>query len=231
MVLAPQTSDRPKLLLKPGRWTIGSAATCSYRVVGAGVQPRHALILCGGQSVVLKTWDAKTWCNGLPVRGEVKLHGGDTVVIGSVEFQVESAGITEVLEQLPDARLQTSTVYRDEPPALDQPQGTAFADELAELESLRSRVNELEQIADEATQQTEQSRQDEQLARAELTQQSNDWLSQQSVWNDERSSWESERAAMSAAQQRLSLEIEQQHAEATANAARWQAEREQQQAE
>ena len=29
MVLSPLTTSLPKLLLKPGRWTVGSAATCS----------------------------------------------------------------------------------------------------------------------------------------------------------------------------------------------------------
>lgn len=90
MVLAPRTSSLPKLLLKPGRWTVGSAATCSYRIVGDGVQPRHALVLCGGQTTVLKAWDARTFHNGQPVVGEVRLQPGDRVTFGSVEFSIES---------------------------------------------------------------------------------------------------------------------------------------------
>ena len=63
MVLSPHTNSLPKLSLKPGRWTVGSAATCSYQIAGEGVQPRHALLLCGGQRTLLKAWDARTWLN------------------------------------------------------------------------------------------------------------------------------------------------------------------------
>ncbi len=97
MVLAPRTSSLPKLMLKPGRWTVGSAATCSYRIAGDGVRPRHALVLCGGQASVLKAWDSKTWHNGHPVRGEVRLHPGDIVTIGSVEFSVQSPDSSDEL--------------------------------------------------------------------------------------------------------------------------------------
>jgi hypothetical protein len=90
MFLAPRKSSLPKLLLKPGRWTVGSAATCSYRIAGDGVRPRHALVMCGGQSIVLKAWDSHTWHNGQPVQGEVRLHSGDLITIGSVEFSIES---------------------------------------------------------------------------------------------------------------------------------------------
>lgn len=103
MVLAPQTSLLSKLLLKPGRWTVGSAATCSYRIVAEGVRPRHALLLCGSQTTLLKAWDANTWHNGQPVHGEVRLQPGDRVTVGSVEFSVEPAGPFEVLAQLPNA--------------------------------------------------------------------------------------------------------------------------------
>lgn len=89
MVLAPHTDLLPKLELKPGRWTVGSAPTCSYRISGSDVQPRHALLLCGRQSVVLRAWDAHTWHNGQPVQGEVRLQPGDRLKVGSVEFSIE----------------------------------------------------------------------------------------------------------------------------------------------
>lgn len=106
MVLTPRTLTLPKLLLKPGRWTVGSAATCSYRVVGIDVQPRHALILCGGLSVILKPWDARTWCNGQPVRGEIRLQPGDQLKIGSVEFQIEPTTTDAPFEQRPELTLK-----------------------------------------------------------------------------------------------------------------------------
>ena len=95
MVLAPRSSSLPKLQLKPGRWTVGSATTCSYRITAEGVRPRHALVMCGGQTVVLKAWDSHTWHNGEPVQGEVRLHSGDRVTIGSVEFSIESSEATD----------------------------------------------------------------------------------------------------------------------------------------
>ena len=98
MVLGPQSTDLPKLQLKPGRWTVGSAATCSYRVVGAGIQPRHALLLCAGNTIVLKSWDPRTWVNGEQVRGEIKLSGGDRITFGSVDFEIKSSETTSSLE-------------------------------------------------------------------------------------------------------------------------------------
>lgn len=103
MVLAPCSSSLPKLLLKPGRWTVGSAATCSYRIAADGVRPRHALVLCGGQTTVLKAWDSRTWHNGQPVRGEVRLQPGDHVTLGSVEFSIElEDDVIDVAAMLPD---------------------------------------------------------------------------------------------------------------------------------
>ncbi len=110
MVLAPCSSLLPKLRLKPGRWTVGSAATCSYRITAAGVRPRHALVLCGGQATVLKAWDSHTWHNGQPVSGEVRLQPGDRVTLGSVEFSVESEEVAidlaAMLPDLPQANFQ-----------------------------------------------------------------------------------------------------------------------------
>lgn len=102
MVLAPCSSSLPKLLLKPGRWTVGSAATCSYRIAADGVRPRHALVLCGGQTTVLKAWDSHTWHNGQPVRGEVRLQPGDHVTFGSVEFSIEADDVVDVAAMPPD---------------------------------------------------------------------------------------------------------------------------------
>ena len=59
--------------------------------MAAGVQSRHALIICGPRSIILKAWDARTWCNGLPVVGEITLNAGDRLRLGSAEFQVDAA--------------------------------------------------------------------------------------------------------------------------------------------
>ena len=130
MVLAPRTSTLPKLLLKPGRWTVGSAATCSYQVAAVGVRPRHALLLCGQQSTVLKAWDAHTWHNDQPVNGEVRLQLGDRLTIGSVEFSIESPATFDVVGQLPDV-----------PPAIAV--HAEVPTDLTDLERLRSQIHEL----------------------------------------------------------------------------------------
>ncbi|MFM9962435.1 MAG: FHA domain-containing protein [Planctomycetaceae bacterium] len=136
MVLSPVTSSLPKLLLKPGRWTVGSAATCSYRIVAEGVQPRHALLLCGSQHTVLKAWDANTRLNGQLVRGEVRLHPGDRVGVGSVQFIVEPADPFDVLDQLPDAPREV----------MARPQATIttpLESDGFDLERLRGQIQEL----------------------------------------------------------------------------------------
>lgn len=144
MVLTNQSSHLSKLLLKPGRWTVGSAATCSHRFVGVGVQPRHALILCGGQSTVLKTWDARTWCNGQPVQGEVKLKHGDTVVIGSIELEVELVGVTDSNEQLPEAQPDLPSLQRgDFSPTVVNPAPEITAADDWEMLRLKDQIQEL----------------------------------------------------------------------------------------
>ena len=141
MVLAPQTSSLPKLMLKPGRWTVGSAATCSYRIIGDGVCPRHALVLCGRQSAVLKAWDSRTWHNGEQVRGEVRLQQGDRVTLGSVEFSVEPEDMLEAETLSPEVRHETSTRSAEINSAVSH---SAKPDpEGWDLERLRDQIQEL----------------------------------------------------------------------------------------
>lgn len=130
MVLAPRSSTLPKLQLKPGRWTVGSAATCSYRIAAEGVRPRHALLLCGQQATVLKAWDSHTWHNDQPVLGEVRLQPGDRVTIGSVEFSLESDGSLEVLTKRPDVEPVATSLAN-------------FPTEASDLERLRDQIHEL----------------------------------------------------------------------------------------
>ncbi len=202
MVLSPLTSSLPKLLLKPGRWTVGSAATCSYRIAAEGVRPRHALLLCGSQTTLLKAWDANTWHNGQPVRGEVRLQQGDHVTVGSVEFSLESAGTSDVLAQLPDvprevvSRLPSPASAPKESDVWDMEDVRAqiqeLRDELSQrvtqqpppfpvaaphpdVEKMSARVAELEQSAGEARQLAEQTQQELAAVRAEQAQRHTEW--------------------------------------------------------
>lgn len=179
MVLAPQSTDLPKLQLKPGRWTVGSAATCSYRVVGAGVQPRHALILCGGNAIVLKSWDARTWVNGEPVHGAAKLNRGDRLVLGSVEFEVESLDADPRPESQAEVRADVETHVEDVldqlTESLDRTIRTIGSDSSTtdskheELDLLRQRVRDLEESSTVLRQQLESSQHDLEVLQEELT--------------------------------------------------------------
>ncbi len=186
MVLSPLTTSLPKLQLKPGRWTVGSAATCSYRIVAEGVRPRHALLLCGGQTTLLKAWDTHTWHNGQPVHGEVRLQTGDRVTVGSVEFTVEPAGPV-VVERAPSPIRSSSEPdgwdlerlrgqiqdLRDElSQRVSRRQAAIPAEPLIEtthpdVERMSARVVELEHSADEARRLLEQTQQELSSLRAE----------------------------------------------------------------
>ncbi len=196
MVLSPLTTSLPKLLLKPGRWTVGSAATCSYRIVAEGVRPRHALLLCGAQTTLLKAWDSHTWHNGQPVRGEVRLQAGDRVTVGSVEFSVEHEPGPMIV-----ARAQSAITTPPEPDGWDlerlRGQIQNLRDELSQrvsrrttaipaarppsaathpdVERMSARVAELEQSADDARRLAEQTQQELFALRAEQARRDAEW--------------------------------------------------------
>lgn len=150
MVLAPRSVSQPKLLLKPGRWTVGSAPTCSYRIVGDGVQPRHALVLCGGQTAVLKTWDPRTWLNGQPVVGEVHLHPGDRITLGTVELSFEAEDDSATMypappqvSQIEPATTPNAQVSTSSPASVPPHDGSNTQPEGWDLERLREQIQEL----------------------------------------------------------------------------------------
>ena len=200
MVLSPLTTSLPKLLLRPGRWTVGSAATCSYRIVAEGVRPRHALLLCGGQTTLLKAWDSHTWHNGQPVRGEVRLQEGDRVTVGSVELSVESQPGVPDPGREGTASAQSTIATPPEPDGRDlerlRGQIQNLRDELSQrvsrrtvaipapppiaathpdVERMSARVAELEQSAIEDRQLAEQTQQELSALRAEQAQRNAEW--------------------------------------------------------
>lgn len=91
------------ILLKPGKWTIGSAVGCKPRLQVAGIQPRHCLIVSSGERTLLKAWSARTWLNDKRTK-EAILRSGDRLVIGPIEFLVRHPTADELLEQFPDAK-------------------------------------------------------------------------------------------------------------------------------
>ena len=86
------------LVLRPGHHSLGSAASCSFRLMVPGVEARHCLIVVGPQRIIVKAWDKRTWINGKPVSDSL-LHRDDRLVIGPVEFRVRECDNQNVRPQ------------------------------------------------------------------------------------------------------------------------------------
>lgn len=91
------------ILLKPGKWTIGSAVGCSPRLKVAGVQPRHCLVIVCAERTLLKSWSRRTWLNERAIR-EAILKPGDHLTVGPLEFLVRRPNSDELLEHVPDVK-------------------------------------------------------------------------------------------------------------------------------
>ncbi len=90
------------ILLDQPRQRIGWDVECEIQLPDAGVHPRHAVILRGQKQVLIKTWDPRTWLNGLPVT-ESPLTDGDLLRVGPIEFRVRTATTDELLRDMPAA--------------------------------------------------------------------------------------------------------------------------------
>jgi hypothetical protein len=88
------------IVLYRARQFIGQDAECSIRLPDLETSSRHALILRGKRQFILKTFDQRTWLNGLPVR-DSQLHVGDLLRVGENEFRVREATAHELLQSLP----------------------------------------------------------------------------------------------------------------------------------
>lgn len=200
MFLASETSSHASLLLKPGRWTVGSAATCSFRVAASGVQSRHALIVCGPKSAVLKAWDARTWSNGQPVSGEVVLNSGDRIQLGSATFSVQTAPFDHTLELVPESAAAQNNHSLSSPP-LDQTAGVSAVEQglLSEINSLQGQI---ESLRDDVPQHIEPP-----VADNSKSQNAFPWQAEHTVWLHEREQLLSEQAELRAIQFALRDEL------------------------
>ncbi len=169
LVLAPRQRDHEKWLLKPGRWTIGSAATCAYRLSGDGIQLRHAVLVCGSTSVALIAWDARTWLNGEPICGEMRLKVGDVIKFGTITLDVMAAGTEEILDQLAQLpEFVADAPMRNEPVSSVPPmigksahvrQAASSDVELSIVEELRQQIHEMRSDISQAFQRQDQTQQ------------------------------------------------------------------------
>ena len=93
LVLAPiqQHVGVESLLLRDGRYTIGTAADCEVVLAVQSVSPQHCVIEVQGGKVVLVQWDAKTWLNQRTILGKTELKPDDRLAVGPVEFLFRAA--------------------------------------------------------------------------------------------------------------------------------------------
>lgn len=89
LVLEPANGRLPvePVLLTPGDYVIGSASSCSVVLPFQGVQPKHCEIQVRDRAVTVRSFDRRTWLNNGPFT-ESRLHKGDRLVIGPVEFRI-----------------------------------------------------------------------------------------------------------------------------------------------
>ena len=96
LALVPPNHTRwPLVLLGSGKHFIGTRSDCSVRVEAEGVQPRHAMILIGEHTILLKALDPKTWVNDSATT-ETKLRPGDRISIGPITYLARMATPAEL---------------------------------------------------------------------------------------------------------------------------------------
>jgi len=75
--------------LSSAKCTIGSAANCTLRLRGKGIEPVHCVVLHGARQTVVRRWASDTFINDHRFEDEA-LRAGDRLAIGALEFQIVS---------------------------------------------------------------------------------------------------------------------------------------------
>ena len=75
------------LRIAAAKCSIGSAAGCTLRLRGEGIEPLHCLILSGKNGTVIRRNSPRTYLNGGPFE-DAALHPGDILRLGPVELAV-----------------------------------------------------------------------------------------------------------------------------------------------
>jgi hypothetical protein len=75
--------------LSSPKCTIGSAANCTLRLRGKGIDPVHCVVLHGERQTVVRHWAGDTFINDHRFEDQA-LRAGDRLAIGALEFQVVS---------------------------------------------------------------------------------------------------------------------------------------------
>lgn len=75
--------------LSSAKCTIGSAANCTLRLRGKGIEPVHCVVLHGARQTIVRRWASDTFINDHRFEDET-LRTGDRLAIGALEFQIVS---------------------------------------------------------------------------------------------------------------------------------------------
>jgi hypothetical protein len=150
--------------------TIGSARGCTLRLVAAGVRPLHCVILCGSRGTVIRCWDADTRLNGHTF-SDALLVVGDRLTIGPIELEVvASDAAAPMSRELANASEAQSSTQIAISPAFQRPDNRPelaahapqIAEELAQLESARTALQQQRQQWEEETARARRDLQDKQ---------------------------------------------------------------------
>lgn len=84
-------ATRPEIKIRGPRFVIGSDPRCSMCCQSRSVSPQHCELLIDDRAVRLRplSADQPTRVNGQPVDQECRLHAGDHLGIGRLEFEVQ----------------------------------------------------------------------------------------------------------------------------------------------
>ncbi|GIX03965.1 MAG: hypothetical protein KatS3mg113_0971 [Planctomycetaceae bacterium] len=92
--------DAAPRLITAGRYRMGSDPQCEIVLCQPGIAAQHALLLCGSQKVILRSWDPRTWVDDHPLV-EGPLREGCRLTLGPVTFRFRRAQPDEILQRLP----------------------------------------------------------------------------------------------------------------------------------
>lgn len=93
-------ADHDSVLLSPGKWTIGSAASNQIVLKEAGVAARQFLIVVTEHRAIIKDWSGTALRNG-NLFDHAVLEDGDRVQVADVELCFRGAQSLDLISQLP----------------------------------------------------------------------------------------------------------------------------------
>jgi DNA-binding winged helix-turn-helix (wHTH) protein len=90
-------ADDRDYVLRTGELLVGRGPECGLRLVSSGVSRIHARLQVGREGARLHDQGSKngTWVNGVRVAGEVDLHEGDEVLIGTYRMVFRASASLE----------------------------------------------------------------------------------------------------------------------------------------